>query len=340
MRNLSRLHNTLLTVGAILGTLCLLVALAGALLGAKPLLFRSGSMSPAIPTGSLGISLPVSAAEIRAGDVISVENTTGVRITHRVVSTETSGSTATVVLKGDANTIADSGPYVVSTADRLVLAVPVLGYVVAWLSSPAAMFVGGLFTAFLLYFAFGSARTSRPERLPEDDDDGTDFAGKTRRRSTRVAATTVTSLALVAGGALQTSVPAHAAFLDSASATAALASATLKAPILTCTNSGTSDVILTLTHPGDFGTQYELKSSPPVNYTWVDMTPWIQGAPVSVTIDADDPHISHNQARNVTFTAGSKFSQWTSTLNSKVVSYTPAVTVVNIGLVPASLRCA
>jgi signal peptidase I len=275
MRSLSRLHNTLLTVGAILGTLCLLVALAGALLGTKPLLFRSGSMSPAIPTGSLGISLPVSAADIRAGDVISVENTTGVRITHRVVSTETSGSTATVTLKGDANTITDVEPYVVSTADRLVLAVPVLGYVVAWLSSPGAVFVGGLFTALLLYFAFGSARTSRPERLPDDPYDGTDLPGKARRRSTRVAATTVTSLALVAGGALQTSVPAHAAFLDTASATAVFTSATLKAPTLMCTNSG-NDVILTLTHPGDFGTQYELKSSPPVNYTWVAMTPWIQ----------------------------------------------------------------
>jgi signal peptidase I len=345
MRNLPRLHNRLLTVGAILGALCLLVALVGIVLGAKPLVFRSGSMSPTIPTGSLGISLPVGAAEIGTGDVISVENTTGVRITHRVVSTKTSGGTAIVTLRGDANEFADSEPYVLSKADRLVLAVPVLGYVVAWLSSPAAMFVGGLFTAFLLYLAFGSARSRRPEgsRRPEDgsEDSGRPSASESRptpgkggRRSKRMAATTVTSLALAAAGGLHTSVPVHAAFLDTATASASISAATLQPPVLACVNSGISDVILTLTHPGDFGTGYELKSSPP-NRTWTPPSAsWAAGAIVPITIDADDPLITHSMVRNVTFTAGSKISQWSSAVNSRVVLYSPAV-----GPVPASLRC-
>lgn len=340
MRNLPRLHNRLLTLGAFLGTLCLLVALVGILLDAKPLVFRSGSMSPTIPTGSLGISLPLVAAEIRTGDVISVESTTGVRITHRVVSTKTSGGTATVTLKGDANEFADSEPYVLSKADRLVLAVPGLGYAVAWLSSPAAMFVGGLFTAFLLYLAFGSSRSRRPEDGSEDS--GRRSAGESRptpvkggRRRKRMAATTVTSLALAAASGLYTSVPGHAAFLDTATATASIGAATLQPPVLACANSGTSDVILTLTHPGDFGTGYELKSSPP-NRTWTPPSAsWATGAIVPITIDADDPLITHTQVRNVTFTAGSKISQWASAVNSRVVLYTPA-----IGPVPASLRCA
>jgi signal peptidase I len=347
MRNLPRLHNRLLTVGAFLGTLCLLVAIVGILLGAKPLVFRSGSMSPTIPTGSLGISLPVGAAEIHTGDVISVENTTGVRITHRVESTKTSGDTATLTLKGDANEFADSEPYVLSTADRLVVAVPVLGYAVAWLSSPAAMFVGGLFTAFLLYLAFGSARSRRHQDGSEDgsEDSGRRSAGESRptpakggRRSKRMAATAATSLALAAAGGLHTSVPSHAAFLDTATATTSIGTSVLQPPVLTCTNSGTSDVILTLTHPGDFGTGYELKSSPP-SQTWAAAS-WVPGAIVPITIDADDPKITHTQARDVTFTAGSKISQWISAVNSKVVRYTPAVTVVGVGLVPASLRCA
>lgn len=147
-----------------------------------------------------------------------------------------------------------------------------------------------------------------------------------------MAATALTSLALAAAGGLHTSVPGHAAFLDTATATASISAATLLPPALACANSGTNDVILTLTHPGDFGTGYELKSTPPAR-TW-SIASWSQGAIIPITIDADDPLITHSQARNVTFTAGSKISQWTSAVNSKVVLYTPAV-----GPVPASLRC-
>lgn len=347
MRNVSRLQNNLLTVGAILGTLCLLVALAGILLGAKPLVFRSGSMSPAIATGALGISVPVEAQEIRTGDIISVENAAGVRITHRVVTSEVANGAATLTLKGDANAVSDPEPYVLQSADRVVFSVPLLGYGIAWLSSPAAMFVGGLFTAFLLYLAFGSARTNRIEKRPEDPDDGPGSEPVTRRgarpspdkggrRSMRMAATSVASLALVAAGALQTSVPSQAAFLDTASASAGFTAKTLQAPTLTCTNSG-NDVIMTLAQPGDFGTVYELKSQMPMR-TWGTAS-WAQGAVVSVTIDADDPMITHPQARNVTFTAGNKFSLWYSALTSKVVSYTPAFTVLGIGITPANLDC-
>lgn len=61
--------------------LCLLITLAGILLGAKPLIFRSGSMEPAIPTGSLPLSLPVDVASLRPGDIVSVTNSSDVRIT-------------------------------------------------------------------------------------------------------------------------------------------------------------------------------------------------------------------------------------------------------------------
>lgn len=347
MRNLSRLQNNLLTLGAILGTLCLLAALTGILFGAKPLVFRSGSMSPAIATGALGISFPVDAQEIKTGDVISVENSAGVRITHRVVTSELVNGSATVTLKGDANAVPDPDPYVLRTADRVAFSVPLLGYGLAWLSSPAAMFVGGLFTAFLLYLAFGPPRTKRAEKRPEDHDDdpGSEpvdpeparpSAGKGGRRSKRMAATLVASLALVVAGALQTSVPSQAAFMDTASAAAGITAKTLQAPALTCANAG-SDVTLTLTQPGDFGTQYELKSTMPMR-TWKTGT-WAQGAIVSVTIDADDPLVASPQARNVTFTAGNKFSAWSSALTSKVVRYTPALTVVGVGVLPPTLAC-
>lgn len=347
MRNLSRLQNRLLTLGAVLGTLCLLAALAGMMLGAKPLIFRSGSMSPAIATGSLGISVPVEAQEIRTGDIISAENAAGVRITHRVVATDVANGAATLALKGDANTIPDPEPYVLRTADRVVFSAPLLGYGVAWLSSPAAMFVGGLFTAYLLYVAFGS-RPGRREQPPSDagsdndEEPGNKEPGrrpnpgkKARHSSKRLAITTVTSLALVAAGALQTSAPSQAAFMDTASASAGFTATSLQTPIMTCTNSGSYNVTLTLTHPGGPATLYELNSAVPAR-TWSSGT-WSAGSSINYTVDADHPSFTFNQTTNVTFRGLSKIGLWSSPAATKVVTYTPQDV---LGLIPPKLRCA
>jgi signal peptidase len=333
MRNLSRLQNNLLTLGAVLGALCLVAALTGILLGAKPLVFRSGSMAPTIATGALGVSLPVDAQEIRTGDIISVENTAGVRITHRVVTSDVSQGTATLTLKGDANAVVDPQPYVLQTADRVVFTVPLLGYAVAWLSSSVAVFVGGLFTAYLLYVAFGSRQGKRRDQPPHDEEPGDQNSpgNKAGRRSRHKAVSVLATIVLIPVGALHASAPSQAAFMDTASATGSFTARSLQAPALTCTTSG-NDVIMTLTQPGDFGTNYELKSTMPMR-TWRTGT-WTPGAIVSVTIDADDPMITSPQARNVTFTAANKFSAWSSALTSKVVYYTPA-----IGLVPAKVAC-
>jgi signal peptidase I len=349
MRRLSRLQNNLLTVGAILGALCLLAALVVVLVGAKPLVFRSGSMAPAIPTGALGISIPVEAASIRTGDIISVETATGVRITHRVVSAEISGDTATVILKGDANSIPDAAPYVLQKADRVVAHTPLLGYAVAWLSSSAAVFAGGLFTAYLLYLAFGARgrRRSRPEpsqadptgseaQQDEDRPTGGHRAERRGRRATRLTAMSVASLTLLAGAALHSASPSQAAFTDTGSGTAQFAATTLAAPTLTCQNSGSYNVTFTLTHPGDFGTIYELRTLVPARL-W-DSGSW-PGSPVSVTIDADHSAFNFNQSTDVEFRASSKFGSWVSAPALKSVRYTPETSILFVGLVPAKLRC-
>ena len=349
MRTLSRLQNNLLTLGAILGALCLLAAMAAVLIGAKPLVFRSGSMAPAIPTGALGISIPVEAASIRTGDIISVE-TAGVRITHRVVSAEISGDTATVTLKGDANSIPDAAPYVLQKADRVVAHTPLLGYAVAWLSSSAAVFAGGLFTAYLLYLAFGAhgRRRSQPKAAqpeaadrerPQDEDRPPGGPGSTRRgrRATRLTAMALASLSVLTGGALHTAAPSHAAFTDTATGTAQFAAMELGAPTLGCQNSGSYNVTFTLTHPGDFGTIYELRTLVPARL-WASGS-W-PGSPVNVTIDADHSAFNNfNQSTDVEFRASSKFGSWVSAPALKSVRYTPETSILFLGLVPAKLRC-
>lgn len=348
MRTLSRVQNNLLTVGAVLGGLCILAVAAALLIGAKPLVFRSGSMAPAIPTGSLGLSVSVEAAGIRAGDVVSVETATGLRITHRVVSAEISGDTAALTLKGDANSIPDAAPYLVQKADRMVAHAPLLGYAVAWLSSSAAVFAGGIFTAYLLYLAFGTpgrrgsgSESSQPEatgrqRLQDEDRSTSGHRAESRgRRATRLTAMSVTSLSVLTGGALHTAPQSEAAFLDTGAGTAQFAATVIAGPTLACQASGLNDVILTLTHPGDFATAYQLRTLLP-NRLWASGS-W-PGSPVSVTIDADHTALNFTEATDVEFSASSQFGGWTSNPAVKYVRYTPASGIL-LDRIPPKLQC-
>ncbi|MEV0948307.1 signal peptidase I [Rhodococcus sp. NPDC049939] len=161
-----------LNVGAIAGLICVLAASASFFFGIKPLVFRSGSMSPEITTGSLALSRSVPASNLAVGDVVSVLNQQGTRITHRVQEIVSSNENASVlILKGDANEDADLSPYTVTEADRVFFSVPSLGYVVAWLSSPTAIFLGGAFVGSLMVVAF------RPAARKDDEDQGGDDSG-------------------------------------------------------------------------------------------------------------------------------------------------------------------
>ena len=226
-----------LNFGAVLGSLCLILAALTFLFGLKPLIFASGSMGPQIPTGSLGIAVPTPVAEVSPGQVVSVVTSEGTRITHRVLENRPEG----LVLKGDANPVADLQPYAVADADRLLFSVPLLGYMVGWFSQPWAFFLGGMLCAYLLYLAFFRRNTSTPfgERSPGDADDfpnhtndsvrSRDKNGKrTRNRAWMRSGAAVTALAVVVPLGIAIGVePTRAAFIAEAQAGAAMA-----APIL------------------------------------------------------------------------------------------------------------
>lgn len=131
-----------LTTGAVLGVLCLLVAVSGPLLGIRPLVVLSGSMGPAMPAGSLLVVRTVPAATVGTGDVVSVETSGGSRVTHRVVELQRLGDgTSSLVLRGDANPTSDPEPYVVGEVDEVVATVPVLGRVVHFLGTTPGIVV-------------------------------------------------------------------------------------------------------------------------------------------------------------------------------------------------------
>jgi len=196
----NRLRSALLTVGAIFGSLCLLLALAGVLFGVKPLVFRSGSMSPDIPTGSLALARPVAATDLEVGDVVSVVNAAGVRVTHRVVAIAGTGPARELTLRGDANPVPDAETYPVTSVDRVHLSVPGVGYAVAWLGSPLGLLVLGGACVGVLVLGFTGGRP-RPPR-----------GG--RRRAGAVAAPVVAAALVV-----QASTGTLAAWNDTASVT-------------------------------------------------------------------------------------------------------------------------
>ena len=144
-----------LTLLAGFGVACVLVTLAGPAFGLHALFFRSGSMQPTIGTGAMALAVQVPVSEVRTGDVVSVTTPQGSRVTHRVVSRTGDA----LVLKGDANAVPDATPYRTETVDRVVTHVPMLGYVVGWLTGPLGLVLLGVLGLGLL------ALVVRPELL-------------------------------------------------------------------------------------------------------------------------------------------------------------------------------
>lgn len=161
------LREALLWTGALFGVLGVGVWLAVAVGGLDLLVVRSGSMSPAIDTGSLALARSQPAASAQRGDVVSVVADSGARITHRVVTRTVRGERTELVLKGDANARPDAEVYDVGTVQRVVAHVPYAGYVVARaLTVPGAAALGSVLAMILVLGFTEPTRTTRAPRPP------------------------------------------------------------------------------------------------------------------------------------------------------------------------------
>ncbi|WP_297082439.1 signal peptidase I [uncultured Demequina sp.] len=146
-----------LWVAAAVGVLTCAVWVATWLGWIKPLIVVSGSMEPAIETGSLIISTPRDGSELAPGDVATLHSSiTDGLVTHRIVSVEPVGDAWSVTMQGDANTVADPEPYLVTDAAWTPLWVlPSVGEFVADVSRrsvviPALIGIGALLGLSLL----------------------------------------------------------------------------------------------------------------------------------------------------------------------------------------------
>ena len=222
-----------LTTGALLGVVCILATVAGATLGIKPLVFRSGSMSPAIHTGDLAVARSVDASSLSRGDIVSVVNSEGNRVSHRIVNISSQGAARQLTLKGDANKSPDAEVYIATRADRVLFHIPKAGYVVNAASSTGGVFVLGVFVAAMVTLIFRRPRGGGPDE--SEPAPGGRRGGKRRaNRPGRSRSVARTAAPVVTAALLTIASPAVAAWTDPVAVTGTTLTAyTVPKPVIT-----------------------------------------------------------------------------------------------------------
>jgi signal peptidase I len=230
-------REALLTAAAVFGVICAVAALGAVVFDVRPLIFRTGSMAPEMPTGALALARTVPADELDVGDVVSVRRADGVRVTHRVVDLRPAGSTVELTLQGDGNTDPDAVPYPVREADRVFWSQPGLGRVVHQLESPPVMFACGV----VVGAVFATALRRRRQPPGHDAPPGTNQSSGSV--ATRICGTTsvgVLAIALATSGILIRPVNTAATMNDGGAAATEMNTTTVH-PVtnLRCTQTGT-----------------------------------------------------------------------------------------------------
>ena len=142
-RTLSTVGEIALTALAAGGALCLLLVVLAVAFQVTLIMFKTGSMSPTIPAGSLAVVREIPARDVRIGDVVTVDRAGALPVTHRVTSVQPAADgQRTITMKGDANRDPDPLPYTVERVRLVIAHVPELARVVGWFSDARVM--GGI----------------------------------------------------------------------------------------------------------------------------------------------------------------------------------------------------
>ena len=102
--------------------------------GFHPYITKSGSMEPAIRTGSVCIvDTNVEFGSIVKGDIIAFDTPTGNHVTHRAISI----TDEAIETKGDVNDVSDGFTTTKENyIGKTVFSIPYLGYVISYLQQP------------------------------------------------------------------------------------------------------------------------------------------------------------------------------------------------------------
>ncbi|MDQ0895239.1 hypothetical protein [Agromyces ramosus] len=134
--------DVLMTIAAAGGAVCIALVVAAVAFDVSIMLFKTGSMSPAIPAGAAALVREVPAASVDIGDVVTVDRPGKLPVTHRVVAISGPGAERELTLRGDANPVDDPMPYRVTTVRVVLFAIPGIATTIAALGQPLVL--GGL----------------------------------------------------------------------------------------------------------------------------------------------------------------------------------------------------
>jgi signal peptidase len=113
----------------------------------------SGSMEPAIGTGSVVFVAEVPADQVQEQDVITYRDDGGHLITHRVIEKHQADDSLRFVTKGDANDAPDGEPvYRGDLVGTVLFSIPLIGYVVAFGNTTAGYLILVLLPVMLFIF--------------------------------------------------------------------------------------------------------------------------------------------------------------------------------------------
>lgn len=177
-RNRGAVREVLLNIASVLGAACIALTLAALLFHVTLIMFKTGSMSPTIPAGSLALVREIPASDAKVGDVVTVDRPDQLPVTHRVVATEPGvGGQTILTLRGDANPVDDPAPYTVSTVRIVMASVPGLAVAVVAMSNPWALGAVTVVVASFITWYFWprsprAGRTTRGRHGPDTESFG------------------------------------------------------------------------------------------------------------------------------------------------------------------------
>lgn len=146
----------ILWVTAAAGLVCIVLVILAVTANISLIMFRTGSMAPTIPAGSVAVVQQVDAAEVSVGDVVTVDRAGDLPVTHRVTSIERGGGDdeRVITMRGDANDVEDPSPYEVTTVRTVLFSVPGIAPVIVALGNPFVLGGITIAVALLVVWAF------------------------------------------------------------------------------------------------------------------------------------------------------------------------------------------
>jgi len=169
-RRVGRLALALTSLAFLTLAAIIVVTAALPLFGYRTTVIYGGSMEPTIGRGAVVISRPVDVEALAVGDVITFRRLKSeTKVTHRIVAIRQENGQRSFTVKGDANASPDASEITFDgQVDKMVKAVPYIGYVVAFGRSIQGVLlllvVPALGLALLKLLDMGQARQGK-ERL-------------------------------------------------------------------------------------------------------------------------------------------------------------------------------